>query len=314
MPAVSLIICSHNAPASLDDTLTSILEQCPLSTAELVLVNNGFNEQRVDELSTRLNGYIAFTIVSEPVPGLGFARRRGFAEARGDYFVLLDDDNTLASGFIASLLDIVERYPGLGGLCPLVEPDWKVTPPEWLQDFGRLCLSYNAAGRFRPAFSEKYWAPEKDATWLRPPGGGMIISRKVAEYYLAVVRDPARLALARRPDSLVGCEDEDIFAGVAKLRMGVVFSEQLKVFHHISAIRVTMKYLTRLNYQMLHSYGTLYAMTHNDGAWRCFGGALRCLEKSFVTLFVDFFQGKMRPQRLFLEMVRAVGYFVGRIS
>lgn len=314
MTTISFIICSHRAPASLDNAIGSILAQGMLSSAELVVVNNGFPPERERELHALLDNRISFSLACEPVPGLGFARRKGFATANGDYFVLLDDDNTLAPGFIEGLLDVLEQIPGLGGVCPLVEPHWETQPPEWLQDFGRFCLSYNAAGRFRPQFEKRYWPPHEAKACLRPPGGGMVISRQVAAHYLEMVQDPDRIALARQPDSLVGCEDEDIFSGVTELGLGVAFSEHLKVYHHIPRVRTTPGYLIRLNYQMLRSYGVLHAMKNGSRSWGRFGSALTEFARNLSSHAITLARGEEPPQRFFLEIIRAAGFFVGRIS
>jgi glycosyltransferase involved in cell wall biosynthesis len=281
---------------------------------ELVIVNNGFSSEREQELHKILNDKISYNIVRESAPGLGPARRKGFASAQGDYFVLLDDDNTLAPGFVETLIGLIKQYSELGGVCPIVEPVWEVTPPEWLQDFGRLCLSYNACGKFRPQFTEKYWPPHEIKECLRPPGGGMVIRREVALHYLETVNDPNRIALARQPDSLVGCEDEDIFSGVTDLGLGVVFSDRLKVYHHIPKIRITAGYLTRLNYQMIRSFGMLCAMKRTNGYFEYVSEALLAFMRDLRSYLIVFIKNNKPLLQLFLELTRALGLFIGKIS
>jgi glycosyltransferase involved in cell wall biosynthesis len=312
---LSIIICTHKAPIIINSTIESIISQNDITMVELVIVNNGFSFEREQELHKILNGKISYTIVHEPAPGLGPARRKGFASAQGDYFILLDDDNTLAPGFVETLIGLIKQYPELGGVCPIVEPVWEVTPPEWLQDFGRLCLSYNACGRFRPQFTEKYWAPHEVTECLRPPGGGMVIRREVALHYLETVNDPNRIALARQPNSLVGCEDLDIFSGVADLGLGVVFSDSLKVYHHIPKIRITAGYLTRLNYQMIRSFGMLCAMKSKESYFRYSIKALFYFIQEIKSILIVFIKHNNKPLlQFFLEITRVLGLFIGKIS
>jgi glycosyltransferase involved in cell wall biosynthesis len=282
-----------------------------LSMVELILVNNGFSPERELELIAMLENRIIFRIVNEPKPGLGFARRKGFELAHGEYFVLLDDDNTIHPEFVKNLVMVIKQFSDLGGVCPLVEPVWEVPVPEWLQDFGRFCLSYNASGKFRPLLETKYWPPHEATSCLRPPGGGMVIHRRVATHYLETVQDPNRIALARQPNSLVGCEDEDIFSGVFDLGLGVVFSETLKVYHHIPKVRTTARYLISLNYQMLYSYGTLHTMKNGSGSRSHFRNAFLELMRALKYQTACLLRGEKPVLRFVFEVARAIGFFMG---
>ena len=316
MKAVSFIICSHKAPATLHDTLRSIAGQSGLDSAEVILVNNGFSAQKEDSIRQFMNSHgrgVEFQIVREATPGLGFARRRGFTAANGQFLVLLDDDNTLGRDFLSHLLDVIGRFPDVGGICPIVEPVWERRPDDWLVDFGRLCLSYNADGKYRPPFRERYWPPGEAHKAMRPPGGGMIIHRKVALDYMERVKDPKRIALARQPKSLVGCEDEDIFSGVARLGLGVYFTSCLRVFHSIPISRIQFTYLVRLNYQMLYSYGVLGRIAGEYDVIRFRSNIRHFLGHAFY-LGLDSLRGRKAARHCMLELARDVGLLVGYLG
>ena len=150
---VSFLICSHKAPPSLDDTLASLSRQTRAVPFEVLLINNGFaatEEQRLVKLAATLGLAEHFQIHREPIPGLGFARKCGFQRARGEWLVMLDDDNTVDPDFLSNLQRSCAKYPNLGGITPCVSPVWERTPPEWLVEFGASCLSYNLTSTFRP--------------------------------------------------------------------------------------------------------------------------------------------------------------------
>lgn len=308
MTLFSFIICSHRAPESLLRTLDSLLAQEGRESAEVVIVNNGFDPARERLLLEKLEGSIQTVMVKEPTPGLGFARRRGFAAANGVFLVLLDDDNYLGPGFLSGLQEIVRIFPDVGGICPLVQPDWEAKPGAWLMDFGRYCLSYNAAGCYRPDFDERHW--KSGEACLRPPGGGMIIHHKVAQRYLASVMDPRRIALSRQPDSLVGCEDEDIYSNVFALELATVFSDRLKVFHMIPSYRTRFLYLANLNYQMLYSFGVLQRL-RGDQVRVTAGKALWELVRSLRHFSLCVLTGKVHLKRGVIEVIRKAGLLQG---
>ena len=242
------------------DTVRSLGRQEAQNTAEVIVVNNGFPEERAAALEKHAAecGWTApFRVVPEPIPGLGYSRKRGFLEAKGDWFVLLDDDNTVDPDFLMRLNEKIEAHPGLGGITAMVSPVWEEQPPEWLVQFGAHCLSYNEPSTFQHRPLEQFFPSGTAARAHRPPGGGMIIHRSVAESYLKTSDNPLHLALERTGDSLVGCQDQEIWLNIHTIGRGVLMTDALKVRHHIPKSRLARKYLLRLNYQMAYSYRVL---------------------------------------------------------
>jgi glucosyl-dolichyl phosphate glucuronosyltransferase len=258
MIELSIIICSHNVPDSLFYELKTIMNQECLENVEVVIVNNGFQTEKEEQIYNLLAKSVPnFQITREPKPGLGFARRQGFTVAKGKYLILLDADNSIDTGFIKTLLVITRKYPDLGGIVPVVMPVWEKNPPNWLVKFGTGFLSYNAYDDYKPLSGDCYFRAEDAYKIARPPGGGMILHRQVAFHYLEKISDPTRIALSRQPKSLVGCEDDDYWAGLKELRLPVFFSDRLRVFHHVPESRIHYRYLMNLVYMNGYSYGML---------------------------------------------------------
>jgi glycosyltransferase involved in cell wall biosynthesis len=311
LAAITFLICSHQAPPSLDAAIESIARQENLASVEIVVVNNGFAAQRASELLARWPG-LNLRFVDEPRPGLGFARRTGFAAATGDFLVLLDDDNTIGPGFVPQLLETIAGDAELGAVIPRIEPVWQTPPAQWVVDFGGKCLSYNAAGAFRVTYADgQYWPAGTATISIRSPGGGMIIRRDVARHYLENVNDPRRISLARRPDSLVGCEDEDVFRGVVQLRLAVRYNPGLSAYHHIPDSRTTLNYLLRLNLQMCYSYGLLYGYVKPQAAFSYRMEAGRIFRNGGAVVRDAMLRRTPVPQAI-LDLSREIGWSAGR--
>ena len=120
--SISVIICSWQAPASLDETLETVFRQKTYVIYEVILVNNGFSQSRADQLKA---AYPELRILDEPTPGLAHARCTGFRAARGDFFACIDDDNFLEEGFLSSLANLISKFPNLGCISPVVLPRWE---------------------------------------------------------------------------------------------------------------------------------------------------------------------------------------------
>jgi GT2 family glycosyltransferase len=94
-PAISVVICTRDRPASLPETLASVLA-LDYGDYEVVVVDNAptgdGTRALVEELDDRRLRYVV-----EPVPGLSRARNRGVAEA-GNEIVAFTDDDVIVDG------------------------------------------------------------------------------------------------------------------------------------------------------------------------------------------------------------------------
>jgi GT2 family glycosyltransferase len=71
-------------------------------------------------------------LVREQQLGLTFARLRGFAEAKGDLIVMVDDDNLLAPDYLETAVCIARERLGLGAFGGKCLPEFEVEPEGWL--------------------------------------------------------------------------------------------------------------------------------------------------------------------------------------
>ena len=300
----TFLICSNRAPKSLEKTLESIAVQQGLDSAEVVLINNGFSEKRESVIKKRLQKMrLDFRIFQESKKGLAYARRLGFYEAKGDYLILLDDDNFLADDFLVNLQELVTKHSDLGGVCPRIYPEWEKTPESWLEKFGKICLSYNAISKQEMKKSEKIWSPEQLDQAELPPGGGMIVHRRLAQRFLEHVPEGVYV----KGDF----EGRDVYySGAKALGYQVCDSSQLKVFHWIPVARTTFLSLLQHNYQLSFRHGQ-YEHYRGQEAAPFSDYFFRAQKKSWDALK----RGVARRQSLrqsLIEVARAWGRMVGR--
>lgn len=293
----------------MDATLASLRSETPEREAEVVLVDNGMTAERRAELDRIFTGKLAWLpgrLVREEAPGLGHARLKGFAVSRGEILVWLDDDNTVAPGFFATLMECVSHHPQWGAICPAVWPCWDVPAEPWLEDAGIDFLSYNLLPAELP---RREWTSADARKAMRAPGGGMILHREVMTCYAENRLGDARVGLARTGDGFEGCEDADMFAHVWTCGRRAVVDARLRVWHHIPARRCETGYLFRINRGMLRSYVRL---ARADGA----GGPRLWVREGLIGAAGDLRRGlrlAWRHRRLG-PLVPASGRIVGRWS
>jgi glycosyltransferase involved in cell wall biosynthesis len=105
-PLLSLIVCTRNRSARLQDFVQALGRMRCSATWELVLVDNGSSDdtaERVRGLASQVQAPV--TIVDEPRPGLGRARNAGVRRARGSILVFTDDDCYPAADYLDRIAD-----------------------------------------------------------------------------------------------------------------------------------------------------------------------------------------------------------------
>jgi len=147
MPTLNAAECLPAAAAALGEGLTSGL------VADLVVSDGGSTEATLEIASA-----LGATIVTGP-PSRGGQLRRGVAEARGEWLLLLHPDTILSDGWSEAVRDHIAEHPG-------------------------------RAGFFRLAFRARGFGPAAVAGWInlrsllfRLPCGaqGLLVSRAVLE-------------------------------------------------------------------------------------------------------------------------------------
>jgi glycosyltransferase involved in cell wall biosynthesis len=260
---ISIIICTHKAPPSISELFHSLAQQTLKSGYEIILVNNGFSDVRAAEITAyvrQLGLNDQLRIVREAIPGLSYARRKGFLEAKGEWFLLLDDDNSIRPDFLESFGKIVRSDNSLGGITPVITPVWEKEPPLWMQLIGLTCLSYNQLPSYQPTNQSKRYEPNEFDRAPHAPGGGMMIHRDCVVRYLND-GGSTRLGLGRKGNSLMSGEDFDLWCQIPVVHRSILATDSLQAYHHIPVDRLERRYLLRLNFQLARSYVMLSRMT-----------------------------------------------------
>jgi SAM-dependent methyltransferase/glycosyltransferase involved in cell wall biosynthesis len=311
-PQVSFLICSHRAPKTLFATLDSIRTQnAGHEDAEIVLVNNGFSAEKAAEIHRYMEGSpIRFRLVDEAIPGQGFARKRSFLTAEGSFFVMLDDDNILDPYFLGRLLPVLKQYPQTAAVTCYILPQWEIVPPGWLAEFGRGCLSYTHAALPIPRPAGKVSTGSERNQVARNPGGGMMVHRECALQYLKNA-GPEHLSISRTGNSLIACEDSDIWYTVLESQGAVVFHPKLIIHHMIPPSRLKLGYLWRLNWCIGWSNGHLNKLRRGNSKEERKRELLVARER-IQQHYREFLDKKKPLIEVVFYAVRELGYLKGR--
>lgn len=111
-PEVSVVIPTFHRPERLREALGSCLGQRTESGSafEIVVVDNARNASAAAIVAGLDRGRIAIRYIYEPRPGISRARNAGFAQARGRFLALIDDDEQASPDWLAHLTRTQREY------------------------------------------------------------------------------------------------------------------------------------------------------------------------------------------------------------
>lgn len=307
MIEISVIIPTHNPDAErLRRTLLGLRQQS-LSAArwETVLVNNA-SARFPDAAFFTEHAPSDFSIVSEPVIGLTAARKKGFSVARGNYAVLVDDDNVLAPDYLERVPAIFSAHPRVGVAGGKSLPEFATEPPSWAHEFFPLLALRDLGGSelisqgLRPVGATRNEYPA-----FAPMGAGMALRRDAWTAWLENAPD----ALSdRRGSELTSGGDNDIVLCALRAGWESGYFPQLTLTHLIPASRLVPEYLARLNRGIQKSWMQVLAR-HDANPWpplSSSGAVLRSTKAWFTHRAWSSPAARIRWQG-------ACGHFEGRI-
>lgn len=92
-PKISFIVPMHNVELYVAACLESIIKQN--IEKEIILVNDGSTDNTLDIAEKYANEYPFISIISIPNSGVSMARNLGLGQAKGEYIMFVDADDTL---------------------------------------------------------------------------------------------------------------------------------------------------------------------------------------------------------------------------
>lgn len=239
MSEASIIICSHNPrPEHLARTLDGLKAQSlPRERWELSLVDNASTEK----LSSRwdLSWHPHGRHLREDKLGKTYALLAGFRQSRAAVNIIVDDDNVLATDYLAVALQIGQKLPNLGAWGGSCLAEFEIQPPRFLAKYlNRLAISTVTRARWGNSYEDF------DAI---PPGAGMILRSEIAQRYSDLTeKDPLRMALGPTGKHLTRCDDTDLAWTAIDAGFGLGRFPELQLTHLIPRRRVDPGYMLEL--------------------------------------------------------------------
>ena len=240
-PEISVVICTHNPdPKMLGAVVDAIGAQENAPPYELILIDN-CSEPPVDKSVLRPGGGLRHSCIREYDLGLSRARRTGIEAARGELICFVDDDNILASDYLAEAFRIAQTEPELGVIggqslgAFSKQPDW-------------LCRHFLARYAIRSDEEPVTISmPERHVRAAEPFGAGMIVRRPVAQSFSELVSAFNMDLPMGRKGTALGSGEDTLFSHIAYgAGYQTGYRPTLVLQHVIADDRLHWRYLRRL--------------------------------------------------------------------
>jgi glycosyltransferase involved in cell wall biosynthesis len=234
---LTLSICTHNHLAALKQTLAGLHDlHSPEGLWELLIIDNASTDgtgawlaqggwQRMD---------IGCRVVQENRLGVAHARNRALTEAKGEYVVFLDDDETPEPDWLVNLERVIDahRPAAIGGRIRARLPSGR---PDWLTD---ELLGFLGELDYGPA--------ERALIEASTP-----IFTGNAVFHRQTVLDAGGFDgnLGRRGNIQSGGEDTELYRRLVNLKKAVRWAPQAVIYHRIEPWKLRRIYFLQLHYR-----------------------------------------------------------------
>lgn len=251
---MSIIICTYNGKHRLEKTLLHAIKQTCAFPFEILIVDNASTDGTSDWVMEFVKQHDYFSLirmVEEKEPGLSSARNRGVRESRFSLVLFCDDDNWLASDYLAIGSKYFLKYPDLGALGGEGIPVFESAKPDWFDQYSHSF----AVGDLK---MKSGILPKGSAVY-----GAACFFRKsaITELY---TKDWSSLLTDRKGESLSSGGDVELCYAIQLLGYQIGFEKSLKFQHFLEDRRLKWGYYLNLKKGISKSFPILSAYKLDD--------------------------------------------------
>jgi GT2 family glycosyltransferase len=235
-PFISVIIATINRTHYLEKCLKAILAG-NYDEYEVIITDQGKDNRTKELIDGQFSSVDRIRYMHTDTIGLSHARNLGWRTASGEIITFIDDDAIPVTGWLeayAKAFSEINPTPGMVG--GKIEPIWEVPKPKWYpKEREFLLATYDIGDEIKPF-------PEFDL----PIGANFAVLRRIIEDF-GGFDDRVGFNESRKKSMIAG---EDTLIGLCSREAGyaIYYQPDAKVFHHISATKLSRRYFLRRHY------------------------------------------------------------------
>jgi GT2 family glycosyltransferase len=205
---------------------------------ECIVVNNNSTDNTAEVFAcfAAENQGFDLRMVTETKQGLSNARNAGITASKGEYVAIVDDDETLESSYIESYIEFFDSFPTAMAAGGAVRAEYESHRPRWMSHYTERMIAnpidLDVVVTLFPSSRV-------------PAGGNMAFRREIFDR--VGLFNPR---LGRNGQSLIGGEENDLFARLRAVGELLYFVPNAAIYHHIPDAKLTDEYFDRLSYNV----------------------------------------------------------------
>jgi len=235
--AISVVVCTYNNAAVLQETLSHLEKQsAPGVVFEVLVIDNNCTDDTaliVEQFQTRLRH---LRRIVEPRQGLMYARVRGVRESLAPWIAFVDDDNLLDPDWVAAARRLIAAQPRCDAFGGKIVIDWEENPPAAIARRAYAYASTDLGPQTRRLEGEERWL-------LRGAG---LVCRKEALERCGWLGWQACIGRAGR-GTMAG-DDTELIMRIARSGGELWYEAGCQLRHRIASRRLSWRYLRSIHF------------------------------------------------------------------
>jgi len=232
---ISVVICTYNRAAYIQDAMQSLYDQTiERGDYEVIVVNNNStdNTELVCRSFIEAHNDARFHFYNEPEQGASFARNTGAHHALSPLLCFMDDDAVADKDYLERIVKFFEERPDAGGLGGRIIPKYIPAEPHWMSHYVSSLV-----GHFHYNESICVFRPGK-----YPLESNMIVRKQDFDAI-----NGFNAALPGVKGTLrIGGEGKDFFLRLQALGRKIYYDPSIRVHHVVEVAKLTDEYLYRV--------------------------------------------------------------------
>lgn len=235
-PRYTVALCTHNHADRLSRTIVDLVRlRAPLQPWELLFIDNASQDSTSALLAS--NAWPIdwnVRIVREEKLGLSNARNRAIAEARGEYIIFMDDDETVDPDWLVAFESLIDSMKPdvFGGRIAVLFEDRR---PHWLTDDLLGFLGELAR------FPDIHALTETSTSFY---GGNFGFRRSIVEHIGGFSAH-----LGRKGSDNTGGEETEFYRRALQAGLSIWWTPYAIIYHRIQAAKLKPAYFRDLHFR-----------------------------------------------------------------
>ncbi len=239
---ISIVICTCNRSSLLTNCLNSLLEQdIENELFEIIVIDNKSTDDTSDVAMKFAEEYKNVRALCEENQGIGYARNKGWQEARGKYVAYIDDDARAHKDWISEMYNFIMRQPDIQAFGGPYFPFSLVKLPDWMPpEYGKNYLGDIE----RPVVFGQEWIS----------GTNMVFTKNILCKYGGFKNDIGVIG-----KKILYGEEVELFSRIGKDKELIYYVPRMKVDHLVAPYKMNITWFLKSAYAM----GRSKARRHN---------------------------------------------------